>query len=137
MTIGFFQSGGGLGFAYACGQHYESDRGTIAAGFERLGGGFVIRAGGLLEDANRALDELVILRPDVDHVVAIDVAEARHGAGGDHVEIHFMGGAGYHARTSREDFRANFCDDGEVRGTFERGVAIAGERDGASSAAAS
>ena len=71
-------------------------------------------------------EELFVFRGDVDHEVAVDVAEARHGGGGDHVENHFVGGAGLHAGGSGEDFGADLGDDGEVGGAFERRVGIAG-----------
>src|SRR5205807_9630621 len=44
--------------------------------------------------------------------------------------------AGFHARRSCENFGADLSDDGEVGGAFERGVGIAGEGDGASTATA-
>ena len=47
-----------------------------------------------------------------------------------------MGGAGFHARGSGEDFGAYLSDDGEVGGAFERRVGIAGQRDGVGAALA-
>src|SRR5437763_15698734 len=66
--------------------------------------------------------------------VPIDVSEASHGARGDHVENHLMGGASFHAGGSRENFGADLRHDGEVGGPFEGGVGIAGESDGVGSA---
>src|ERR1035437_7847226 len=97
VAFGFLQRGGGLRSLHAGGPHHDRDRGSIAGGFESLARRVVIGCGGLFEDADGALDEFLILGPNVDHEVAIDVAETGHGSGGDHVEHHFVGGARFHA----------------------------------------
>src|ERR1039458_5231911 len=96
MTVRFLQSGNGLGSAYARGQHHDRDWGSIAAGCESVAGGVVIGSSRLFQDADRALDEFLVLGPDVDHEVAVDVAEARHGPGRDHIQNHFVGRACFH-----------------------------------------
>ena len=58
---------------------------------------FVVGSSGLFEDANGAIAQFGILWLDVDHQIAIDIAEASHGRGGDHVENHFVCGSGFHA----------------------------------------
>ena len=136
MAFGFLQCGRGLRAVHGGCQHYYCDWGAIAAGFQSVGGRGVIGSGGLFHDSNGALDELFVFGPDVDHEVAVDIAEASHGGGGDHVQNHLVGGAGFHAGRSGENFGADFGDDGEIGGAFERGVSVAGEGDGAGSAAA-
>src|SRR5580700_11165638 len=51
----FFQGGGGLGFVYACGQHYYGHGSSVAGGFQSAGGCVVIGSGGLFNDADGAL----------------------------------------------------------------------------------
>ena len=61
------------------------------------------------DDASRPFFQFLIGRLDVDHEVAIDFAQADHGACRQHVGDHLLGRAGFHARRARDDFRA---DDG-------------------------
>src|SRR6266567_2236966 len=81
VAFGFLQSGGGLCAGYAGGQHHHRDRSSIAAGFESAAGGIVIGSRGLFDDADGALDELFVLGPNVDHEVAVGVAQASHSSG--------------------------------------------------------
>src|SRR5580658_3601394 len=136
VAFGLLQGGSGLGAGCAGGQHYYGYGSSVAGGFEGARGGFVIGSGGLFDDADGALDELLVLRPDVDHEVAVDVAEARHRSGGDHIQDHLVGCAGFHAGGSGQNFRADFGDDGEMGGALEWRIAVAGEGDGAGSAVA-
>lgn len=87
----------------------------------------MISPAGLLEDADGAIAELGILWLDIDHEVAVDVAEARHDGGRDHVEHHFVGRAGLHAGRSGQDFRADFDDNSVARSALERRIGIASE----------
>ena len=64
--------------------------------------------------APRTVHEFVVLRLHVHHQVAVHIAEARHGAGGDHVEHHLRGRAGLEARGSGDDFRTDDGDDSDV-----------------------
>jgi hypothetical protein len=48
-----------------------------------------------------------------------------------------VGGAGFHAGGSGEDFGAYLSDYGEVGGSLERGIGVAGEGDGVGAALAS
>ena len=90
----------------------------------------------LLDDAYRALYQLFVLRPDIHHQRAVHIAQPRHRTGGDHVQDHLVCGARFHARRPSQDLRADLSHDGKFRGTFQRRIAIAGERDRARSATA-
>src|SRR5271165_1116910 len=96
----------------------------------------MIGSGGLFNDADGALDQLFVLGPDINHEVAVNVAQARQGSGGNHIQNHFVSGARFHAGGAGENLGADFGDDSEIGGAFERGVAVAGEGDGAGSAGA-
>ena len=135
MAFAFFQRGRGLGSGHTRGEHHDCDWGSIAAGFEGVAGRVVVGSRGLFQDADGALHELFVLGPNIDHEVAVDVAEASHGAGGDHVQNHLVSGARFHAGGSCENFGSDFSDDGEISGALERGFAVAGKGDGAGSAA--
>ena len=134
-AFGFLQGGGGLGSGHTGGEHHDRDWSSIAAGFKSVAGCVVIGSGGLFEDADGALDEFLVLGPNIDHEVAVDVSQACHGSGGDHVQDHLVSGARFHAGGSGENFGSDFSDDGEISGALERGFAVAGKGDGAGSAA--
>src|ERR1700691_2407557 len=136
VPLGFFQSGDRLGTSNASSQHHQSYGGTIARSFERSAGGFASGSGGAFEDRDRALDQFFVLGRDVDHEVAIDVAQPRHGSSRNHIKDHLVGFAGLHAGRAGQDFGAHAGDDGEMSGALERGIRIAGERDGMCAAAA-
>ena len=74
------------GLAHAGLQHDERNRHAIAGGLQSLAAARSrsVRAA-LSRMLTAALDQLFVLQVDVDHQVAVHVAEARHGAGGDHV----------------------------------------------------
>src|SRR6202035_4856086 len=90
----------------------------------------------LHEDADAALDQLRVLHVHVDHEVVVDVAETGHGASGDHVEDHLLGGGGLHAGGAGDDLGADLADDGGVGDIGERRVVIAGDGGGLGSAGA-
>ena len=92
--------------------------------------GFACDSGGLLQNGQTSFAKFVVLHVDVDHQVAVDVAEASHGAAREHVQDHLLGGAGFHAAGSGDDFGTDVGDDGEVRGFFQRGCRVAGDGDG-------
>ena len=64
---------------------------------------------------------------EIDHQVAIDVTQANHRAAGKHIQHHLLRGAGFHASRSGDDLRANLGDDCQVRGLFQRRIAVAGD----------
>src|SRR5512146_2043181 len=69
---------------------------------------------------------------EIDHQVAVHVAHPGEGAGGDHVEDHFLHGSGLHARGSGQNFGADSNYDA-VRGDFRdrsAGVCSDADRDG-------
>ena len=97
MAVALLQRGSGFRTRDSRGEHDDGDRSAIAAVFQGSGSGFVIRTCGLFHDASRTVHELFVLRPHIYHEISVDVAEARHGSGGDHVEDHLVGRAGFHA----------------------------------------
>ena len=83
---------------------------VVAAGFLQGSLRLAARtAAAFHDDADGALLEFLVAGLDVDHEVAIDFAQADHGACRQHVGDHLLGRAGFHARRARDDFRA---DDG-------------------------
>src|SRR4029077_12114517 len=110
--------------------HHQGEGDVVVGLLERLPGGVTRDASGPLQDSNATLGKLGVLQVKVDHEIAVDVAKAGHGAGGQHIKNHFLGSAGFHAAGTGEHFRADVGDDGEVGGAFERRVAIASDGDG-------
>src|SRR6201981_2960321 len=130
MSCGGFQGLGSLGAGDAGCQHDEGDGDVVSGGFQGIVSLLAINIGGVLEDGDSALGKLAVLQTQIDHEVAVDVAETGHGASGNHVQNHLLGGAGFHAAGTGQDFGADVGDDGEMGSTFELGVGIAGEGDG-------
>ncbi len=85
---------------------------------------------GLHQDADAALDQLGVLHVHVDHQVFVHIAQAGHGAGGDHVEDHLLGAGGLHAGGTGDDFGADFGNDGDVGGFGDGRAVIAGNGGG-------
>src|SRR5205809_50869 len=96
---------------------------------------FTVNSGSLLQNSDAAFDELLVFQAYIDHEVAVDMAKTRHGAGGQHVEHHFLRGACLHARRSGNYLRTDFHDDGNVNGLGEQGISVTGDRDSGCSAA--
>src|SRR5882762_344770 len=119
VAPGFFQGGTGSGAGNASSQHNQRDWRTISGGGKTTAGSFAIGSGDAFENADGALSKLLISREDVDHEVAVDVSQASHGPCGQHIENHFVGRAGFHARGAGENLRTDFGDDGEVRYSLE------------------
>ena len=63
----------------------------------------------------------------VDHEVLVDIAQAGHGASGDHVQDHLLGGAGLHARGAGDDLGAYLGNDGNFGGCSQRSFLVAGD----------
>ena len=70
------------------------------------------------DDADGALLELLVAGLDVDHEVAVDLAELDHRARREHVEHELLCRARLHARRARDDFRPR---DGRQRDVSKRG----------------
>src|SRR5579864_5665784 len=130
MSCGGFQGLGSLGAGDAGFQHDEGDGDVVAGGFQGIVSLLAINIGSVLEDGDSALGKLAVLQTQIDHEVAIDVAETGHGTSGNHVQNHLLGGAGFHTAGACQDFGADVGDDGEMSSTFELGVGIAGEGNG-------
>jgi hypothetical protein len=116
LASGFSQSGFGTGAAHFCLRHDERHGDSTTGGGEELARGLTIEVGGLFENTDAAFEEFCVLRAEVDHQVAVDVAEASHGSGGEHVQNHLLRGAGFHAGGAGDNFRTDFGEDGYVRG---------------------
>ncbi len=134
VAVGFCEAADGFGFVDFGFEHDEGDGDAAAGGFDGVYGSLAVDAAGAHEDADAAFDELGVLHVYVDHEVFVDVAEACHGASGDHVEDHLLGGGGLHSGGAGDNFRADFCDDGDVSSLREGGVVIAGDGGGVCSA---
>ena len=68
-----------------------------AAGIQRRLRGLAIALGGFHHDGNLSLNQLGVGRFDVDHQVAVHLAQADHRGGRDHVERHLLARAGLEA----------------------------------------
>src|SRR5579864_755940 len=107
IAVDFFESLFCLRPAGSCLEHDQRDRHLATGGFEGLGRGLPVYPGCLLQDAEAALDQLLVGRTDIDHQIAIDVSEPGHGAGAQHVQHHLLRGPGLQARGTGEGLRAN------------------------------
>jgi hypothetical protein len=86
--------------------HHDGDFWEAAAGFQQLSGAVVADVGGLGDDAPGTILQLRVYRTHVHHEVAIDVAEADHDGGADHVEDEFCGRSGFQAGRTGQDLGA-------------------------------
>src|ERR1039458_6181248 len=117
-------------------EHDHGDGDGFSGRLDGADGGVAVDIADLHEDADAALDQLGVLHVDVDHEVVVDVAQAGHGAGGDHVADHLLGGGGLHAGRSGDDLGADLGDDGGVRNLRERSASVAGDGRGHGAAGA-
>src|SRR5438309_57593 len=126
MSCGGFQGLGSLGAGDTGFQHDEGDGDVVAGGFQGIVSLLAIDIGGVLEDGDSALGKLAVLQTQIDHEVAIDVAETGHGTSGNHVQNHLLGGAGFHAARACQDFGADVGDDAKwaARSSWELGLQV-------------
>ena len=101
-------------------EHDDGDGDGLACGLDGADRGVAVDVADLHQHADAALDQLGVLHVHVDHQVVVHVAEAGHGAGGDHVEDHLLGGRGLHAGGAGDDLGADLGDDGGVGDVGER-----------------
>ena len=87
------------------------------------------------ENTDAALNQLCVLGMQIDHQVAIHVAETSHCSRGQHVENHLLRRAGLHASRASNYFRPDFSNDVDVGGFSEWRFLVA--RDGNGSRPAS
>ena len=78
-------------------EHDDGDGNGFSRRLDGADRGVAVDVADLHQNANAELDELGVLHVYVDHQIVVHVAESRHGAGGDHVEDHLLGGRGLHA----------------------------------------
>jgi hypothetical protein len=124
VAVGFGEAADGFHLVDVGLEHDDGDGDGLAGGLDGADGGVAVDVADLHEDADAALDQLGVLHVHVDHEVVVDVAEPGHGAGGDHVEDHLLGGGGLHAGGAGDDLGADLGDDGGVGDLGERGVGL-------------
>ena len=66
----------------------------------------------------------------IDHQVAVDVAETRHGPGGKHIQNHLLRRAGFHARRAGDNFRTDFATIATCAALPSGEFAVADDGDG-------
>src|SRR5579863_9778831 len=71
-------------------QHYKCDRYPITGGFKRSFSFCAWHSGCAFEDGDAALGQFLVLYVNVNHQIAIDIAEPGHGSGGEHIQYHFL-----------------------------------------------
>src|SRR5580698_11523781 len=110
VAVGFGKAAYGFHLVNVGFEHNDGDGNGFACGLDGANSGIAIDLAHLHEDADAALDKLRVLHVHVDHEVVVDVAKTGHGAGGDHVEDHLLGGGGLHARRARDDLGTDLSD---------------------------
>ena len=124
VAVGFGEAADGFHLVDVGLEHDDGDGDGFAGGLDGADGGVAVDVADAHEHADAALDQLGILHVHVDHEVVVDVAKAGHGAGGDHVEHHLLGGAGLHAGGTGDDLGTDLDDDGGVGDTGERSAVL-------------
>ena len=91
VAIGFRQAADCFRLVYLGFEHHKGDWNATAGALDSVHGCFAVDMAGSHEDADAALNQFGVLHVYVNHQVFVHVAEARHGAGGDHVQDHLLG----------------------------------------------
>ena len=65
----------------------------------------------------------------INHIIFVGFASANHGAGGEHVENHFLGGTRLHAGRAANYLRTNFGADENIGMSLKRGIGIGADGD--------
>src|SRR5690348_2810602 len=109
-----------------CFEHYQCYS-QIAVSFihQGLHGSFV-QTGFGPQYTQTALPKFDIRRLDVRHTVSVNITEADHRDGRDHVENHLLRGAGFHSGRAGYRFGADDRNDGDIDGLRYRGIGDAG-----------
>src|SRR6185436_10156289 len=92
--------------------HHDGELDALSSGLQQSRRFFAGHTADFHHDALAAIDQLVVGGAEIDHQIAVGLAEPDHRAGGDGVEHEFGGGTGFHPGRSRNDFGA---DDREHR----------------------
>src|SRR5580658_6483375 len=130
VAAGFCQAADRFRFVDSGFEHDEGHGNASAGRLDDLDCFFTGNAAGANENPDAALDQLGVLHVHVDHQVFVHVAQPGHGAGGDHVGDHLLRRRSLHAGGTRDDLGADLGDDGDVGGSSERGVRVAGDAGG-------
>ena len=96
---------------------------------EQLVGLLVVEPGHHRDDAARAIARFFGARVEVDHQVAVGLANPHHRRGRQHVEDELRGGSGLQARRAGDHFRADGRRDREIDERLQLGSRIAGDED--------
>ena len=133
-SVGFMQEAVGGEDVALIMVHDDGEFDLAAGGFEEVQGGVAGEAGEAGDDAGGAVDEFGVFGGvDIDHEVAVGLADADHGEGGDAVEDELGGGAGFKAGGSGEDFGAGVEGEeevGDAGGQLDVGGVGADQEDG-------
>src|SRR6185503_12989723 len=92
--------------------HHDGELDALSSGFQQSRRFLAGHTADFHHDALAAIDQLVVGSAEIDHQIAVGLAEPDHRAGGDGVEYELGGSAGLHPGRSRHDFGA---DDGQHR----------------------
>ena len=102
----------------------------VAALFDVFAGLFIRNVGDFRDDTRAAVKQFFVHQTNIYHIVFISFADANHGAGGKHIENHFLSGARFHTGGAGQGF---FSDDGvdkNVGKTLELCFRIGADADG-------
>ncbi|MNN71652.1 hypothetical protein D3C81_1876080 [compost metagenome] len=86
-------------------------------------------AGSQTDDPLGPVHQLFIGGVEIDHQIAVHLADADHGCSGEHVEYHFLSGAGFHPGGAHDDFRANHRFDCQLAEPGHRCSGIVAQTD--------
>src|ERR1017187_9959778 len=136
VAVGFGETADCFGLVDLGLEHNQSYRHAAACAFDGVYRGGAVDLAGAHQDADSALDELGVLHVYIDHQVLVHVAQAGHGAGGDHVEDHLLRGGGLHTRGTGDDLGTHIGNDGDICCIGQRSSKIAGDGGGLGSACA-
>ena len=102
--------------------HDDRDLDVPARPAEQFVGGVVADAGDDADDAPGAVLQLLRVGLDVDHQVAVGLADAHHRDGGQHVQHHLGRGAGLQPGRPGEHFGADAGRDDQVDEVLQLGA---------------
>ena len=87
-------------------------------------------AGGVDDEPQGPVPQLLVAGLQIHHQIAVDLAQLDHGAGGEHVEHHLLGGARLHAGGAGDDLRAHQRGDGHVAQPLQLRPGVGAHPDG-------
>src|SRR5689334_9868334 len=87
-----------LGAAGSSLEHDQGDGNALSRALDGTSRLPTVHSCSVTENADGTLVELCVLERDIDHQVSVNVTQAGHGAGGNHVEDHLLRRSGLHSR---------------------------------------